>query len=222
MQFLYHPDSGNPSLTIGGEEYRHLFRARRQKKEEMIHTRNLQDHQLHLYQTVELGKKEALLELVESHHEPKVHPIGLTIGWCLIDPKSIEKALPSLNELGIENIAFFPCARSQKNYQIDSERCSRILIRSCEQCGRSLVPRLEIFDSLSDFLQAYPESYLLDFHTEKTIDKNQNIKSIVIGCEGGFSEEEREVFQGKVVKTTNPLIMKSETAAMAAASVLLL
>jgi len=90
--------------------------------------RNLQDQILYTYTVEQLDKKIALLtkeEQKELRVESK-HP--LHIGWCLIDPKSIEKVLPTLNEIGVWKITFIYCDRSQKSFRIDFDRFEKIAV----------------------------------------------------------------------------------------------
>ncbi len=77
----------------------------------------------------------------------------LNIGWCIIEPKVIEKTLPSINEMGVNSITFIYCKRSQKNFKLDLNRLKKILINSSQQCGRSSLMELNIIDNLEQFLK---------------------------------------------------------------------
>ncbi len=222
MQFLYHKLSGQPFLEIEGEAYKYLFRVRRLKQGSLIETRNLKDNKLYLYRVNTISKREAFLELVSSQESIVLPQKRLHLGWCIIDPKVIEKSLPALNETGVEKITFIKCAYSQANFKIKKDRLEKILINSCQQCGRSTLMHIEFANSLNEFLQKNPESYLLDF-SEKKISSNSNIESIVVGCEGGLSEDERSLFNtAKRVGFNTPLILRSESAAVAAAAKIIL
>jgi len=222
MQFLYHKLSGQPFLEIEGEAYKYLFRVRRLKQGSLIETRNLKDNKLYLYRVNTISKREAFLELVSSQESIVLPQKRLHLGWCIIDPKVVEKSLPALNETGVEKITFIKCAYSQANFKIKKDRLEKILINSCQQCGRSTLMHIEFANSLNEFLQKNPESYLLDF-SEKKISSNSNIESIVVGCEGGLSEDERSLFNtAKRVGFNTPLILRSESAAVAAAAKIIL
>ncbi|HHH21182.1 MAG TPA: 16S rRNA (uracil(1498)-N(3))-methyltransferase [Nitratifractor sp.] len=222
MQFLYHKESGSPHITIEGEEYKYLFRVRRKKVESLIETRNLQDETLYIYRVKSIDKKEALLELVSSEVKSVGAKRALHIGWCIIDPKVLEKMLPSLNEIGVTKITFIKCAYSQANFKIKKERLEKILINSCQQCGRSSLMQIEFAGSVAEFVANNPQSYLLDF-SERALDCSADIATIVVGFEGGVSEDERKLFKSeRVVGFTTPLILRSESAAVAVGSKLLL
>jgi 16S rRNA (uracil1498-N3)-methyltransferase len=218
MQFIYIP---NPTshLIITGENHKYLFKVRRIKKNELVKVRNLKDDYLYIYNIDEINKKEAYLSLVEKKHSPNRAHTFFHIGWCIIDPKNIEKALPSLNEIGVGKISFVYCDYSQKNFKLKLERLEKILINSSQQCGRSNVPEIEIINSSKEFFEKYPEFYALDFDGKEI---NSEIKptTVLIGPEGGFSEQERKHFEKKI--KLKGFILRSETAVISISSKILL
>ena len=144
------------------------------------------------------------------------------MGWCVIDPKNIEKVLPSLNEMGVEKITFIYCKRSQKSFKVDFKRLEKILLNSSQQSGRSEMMKLEIVDDLESLLKVNPQSKMLNF-SQKTVGSQQDIETIVIGCEGGFHTDEVALFKHEnIVGFDTPLVLKSESAVCAVASKLLL
>ncbi|WP_457595939.1 16S rRNA (uracil(1498)-N(3))-methyltransferase [Hydrogenimonas sp.] len=221
MRFLYHPDAGLPEVTVEGEAYRYLFKVRRHKAGERVALRNLTDDWLHFYTIDRVSRREAVL-VFESKEERVVMPgRSLHLGWCVVDPKTVEKTLPSLNELGVAKLSFIYCDYSQKNFRLDFERFRRILINSCQQCGRSRLMEIERFGSLDDFLKNYPEAAPLDFGGE-SLGCGPLPKRVLVGPEGGFSEREREKMAGcRTIGLSTPLILRSETAALALAAVAL-
>ena len=221
MQFVYHEKAGESPLNVELREYEHLFKVRRMGVGTHSFWRNLNDDALYEYALEHIGKKEAILELLDIKQSPIVPLKSLHVAWCVIDPKVIEKTLPMLNELGVERLSFVYAEFSQKNHKLDYDRMRRILINSCQQCGRSTKMILEEFSSLSTYFKAYPHSSILDF-SEVKLDTNTAINSILIGPEGGFSTKEREVFHQKhIVGLTCNTILRSETAVVSVASKIL-
>ena len=94
----------------------------------------------------------------------------------------------------------------------------KILINSCQQCGRSNLPEIEILNSSNEFFTKYPDFYALDFNGEKITSTDCKFP-FLIGPEGGFSEEERKNFK-KIFKLDG-FILRSETAAISIASKIL-
>jgi 16S rRNA (uracil1498-N3)-methyltransferase len=140
----------------------------------------------------------------------------------VVDNKSVEKVLPLLNELGVSKITFIYCDRSQKNFKPDFKRYERILESSMQQCGRS---EMMIFSEMKDieaFIADNPQTVVFDF-CDEVLEDGEGIDTVLIGSEGGFSESERTFLtEQKVLRLDTPMILRSETAATAIASKILL
>ena len=217
MKFCYHPEAGKSPLIITDELYTHLYKARRTKLESTLSLRNLADAQLHTYKHLRIDKKSATLELLSSTPHPVVSTKPLHLLWAITEAKNIEKTLPSLNQLGVRKLTLFYANRSQKNEKISLEKLRKILIASCEQCGRSELMNLELLPSTKDALLAYPKASVLDFggadiYQAGALDFSGGI---FIGPEGGFDEIERGLFRGqKHFGIPSEIILKSECAAV--------
>ena len=222
MQYLYHKEAGASQLQLSGDLHRYLFKVRRQHAGEAVYLRNLEDQILYGYTIEQLDKKMALLQKVEQKELCIEAKQPLHIGWCLIDPKSIEKVLPTLNEMGVEKITFISCQRSQKSFHLDFDRLRKILLNSSQQCGRSRMMILDEVETLKLFLQENPDSWMLNFSENLLDDNARDIKTLLVGAEGGFTEEELGLIDAtKIVGLDTPLILKSESAACAVAGKLL-
>ena len=222
VQYLQHNEAGASSLRLSGDAHRYIFKVRRHKEGELITLRNLKDRNIYFYRILSLDKKQAYLELEESKELIVEAKKRLHIAWCIIDPKSVEKVLPTLNEMGVEEITFIYCSRSQRSFKPDFKRLEKILINSSQQCGRSSLMKLGINNSLEDFLEKYPQTFMLNF-SETFLEKNSNIDRVLIGCEGGFTSEEVALFKEKqIVGLDTPLILKSESALCAVGAKILL
>jgi 16S rRNA (uracil1498-N3)-methyltransferase len=219
MQFLYDPDAGASELTLTGENHKYLFKVRRFKSGEIVSLRNLTDSFIYRYEIVQIGRREAILRLKEKIQEQK-RGGDLHLIWCVIDPKTIEKNLPMLNQLGVAQISFVYCDRSQKNFRIDLSRLKKILINSCQQCGRSDLMELEVLEKLDDAIENYSSFSVLDFGG---VTEWGDIRQVLVGCEGGFSDQERQKLQNhQKLGLKTDLILKSETAALAITAKLLI
>jgi len=220
--YLYSTLAGNPQLSLEGDEHRYIFKVRRHKEGDTLYLRNLEDGLLHRYLITFMGKRASCLTLQESMTLEVKAKQSLHIGWCVIDPKSVEKVLPSLNEMGVEKITFIYCKRSQKSFKLDFKRLEKILLNSSQQSGRSEMMQLDIAEDLLQFLATYPQSKMLNF-SENNFIGSITIETIVIGCEGGFHEDEVALFKPEnIIGFDTPLVLKSESAVCAVASKLLL
>ncbi len=223
MIFLYSDEAGKERLKLRGEEHKYLAKVRRHKMGDTVSLRNPQDSKTLYRYTIEAISARDLILTLQSQEEEEVKPTRrLHLGWCMIDPKSIEKVLPSLNELGVGKISFIYCARSQKNFKPDFKRFNRILKASNQQCGRSDFMEFALFDTLKSFLATYPDVKVFDF-CENVLRNESGFRDVLIGCEGGFSKEEKELLASKeVFRLDTPLVLRSESAACAVAAKILL
>ncbi|MCF6245182.1 MAG: 16S rRNA (uracil(1498)-N(3))-methyltransferase [Sulfurovum sp.] len=222
MLYLFHTHAGQEELTLEGDDHRYIFKVRRHKVEDTLYLRNLKDELLYRYFITYIDKQSAQVVLQESLTLEVKASKSLHIGWCMINPKSIEKVLPSLNEMGVEKITFIYCKRSQKSFKLDFKRLEKILLNSSQQSGRSEMMQLEILESLETFLAQNPKSKMLNF-SENNFISNTAIDTILVGCEGGFHEDEVALFSPEnIVGLDTPLVLKSESAVCAVASKVLL
>lgn len=221
MQFLYNENAGQNELLLKNEEFNHL-KVRRVKLNQSLNLRNLGDDFLYIYKLNTLKRNACSLTLLEKKltNEPKHKKITLAMG--IIEPKSVEKILPFLNELGLNKLVFVLTAFSQRNFKLDFERLKRILISSCEQCGRADLMKFECFDSSKDFAKAYPNAVMVDFSAKNDDLSDFSEKDILfIGAEGGFNDEEKMLFQRKI-RLKSPYILKSQNAILALTAKILL
>ena len=216
MQFLYHPEAGRSEVWLYQEFYHYLFKVRRHKRAQTVALRNLQDDYLYIYRIEEVRRREALLRLVDQKFLEIKPKRFFHLLWCIVDPKTVEKTLPTLNEIGVGKISFLYCARTQKNFTLNMEKLRKILINSSQQCGRSELMELEILSSLEEALQRYKDIVLIDFY-EKKLTCNDNIQRALIGPEGGISDEERKLFT-QLRGLDSEMILRSESAAIVVAS----
>ena len=222
MQYLQHNEAGSSSLLLKGDEHRYIFKVRRHREGETIALRNLVDDSIYFYKITALDKKEAHLQLEKSEILEVVAKKKLHIGWCVIDPKSVEKVLPTLNEMGVDAITFIYCARSQKSFKPDFKRLEKILLNSSQQSGRSSMMKLSMGVDLKSFLDEHSDAVMLNF-SEYILNEGSDIGTFVVGCEGGFTTEEVALFASQnIMGLDTPLILKSESAVCAVASRLLL
>lgn len=204
--------AGEPNLSLHVKDYSHIFKVRRVAIGQKLDWRNLKDSNLYTYEIESITKKEAILKLINIKETKDISTCNLHVGWCVVEPKTIEKNIAMLNEMGVKKVTFVYADFSQKNYKIDEERLRRILINSSEQSGRSILMELEVLNSVQEYLEKYPCSAIIDF-SQNYLSQDVEVSNFLVGPEGGFSEEERKLFEKRKIfglKSTN--ILKSETA----------
>jgi len=222
MQYIYDKLVSPTTTIIKIEEqnYKYLFKVRRVSIDEVIKFRNLVDNNLYYYQIEQIERRFAIARL-KSFEELEVKPSKyIHLGWCMIDPKVIEKSLPSLNELGVSKISFIYCKYSQNNFRLNLDRINSILISSNIQTGRTDMIQIEIVDDLASFRNLYPNSAILHFSKDRLANGSFDFP-IVVGCEGGFGEDEIKLYENSAVGLNTNLILRSETAISSIASLLM-
>ena len=222
MQFLFDENAGTNELCIRGEGFYHL-KVRRVRQNESLKVRNLKDDFIYVYKISSLNRNFCLLNLQEKSLNSSILPQKITLALGVIEPKILEKTLPFLNELGLFKLILVFTHFSQRNFRLDFRRLERILIKSCEQCGRANLMQIECFDSTKDFANAYENIVMLDFSGENSdfSEFKGDDKILFIGAEGGFTDEERSLFKKKI-KLKSPYILKSQSAIISVAAKILL
>ena len=222
MIFMFSDEAGKNSFSIKGDDFKYLVKVRRHTIGDEINFRSIKEvNILYRYKIISIENRSLSVEL-DSHEEKEVTAKkDIHIGWCQIDIKSIEKVLPSLCEIGVGKISFISCDRSQRNFKPDFKRFNRILQASMQQSGRSSFMEFECFKSIKEFMEKFPHAKVFDF-CDKTLNDYEDIDTVLIGCEGGFSSAEREFLKDKdVFALDTQMVLRSESAVMAVASKIL-
>lgn len=223
MQFIYDKNAKNELLKIEDENYNYIVKARRHKLDDILDFRNLEDDFLYSYKISQIDKKSLFLNLLKKEEKIIENSKKIHLAWCVVDPKTIYENIASLNELGVDKITFVYSDFSQKNFKINFEKLEKILINSSSQCGRSSIIKLDIYKNIDTFIADNPDTYFLDFSQTSIDSKVLDIKTLMIGTEGGFSKRERELFNNNfVVGFSSNLILKSQTAIISATSKIIL
>lgn len=219
MKFILSADAGKPQLRLSGDDYKYVVKVRRHVIGDVIAFRNRTNlTEEYRYVLESTDGRHATFVLESQSDLPCESAKNLHIGWCVIDPKTVEKVLPMLTEMGVTRITFIQCHRSQRNFRFDYERFERIMESSIMQCGRTSFIQFDESASLSDFLSIHPDSVILDFGGE-ALSRDEVYETVVIGCEGGFHESERSLFAAhRVRRFSSPMILRSESAAIAVAA----
>jgi len=220
LQFLFCENGGETNFILSGEAFNYVFKVRRHKRLKNLKIRNPKNPKtLFEYKITKIGRRDAELQLISSEEKYSLPEKELIVGWAIVDPKTVEKTLPMLNEIGVKKLVLVTSDFSQRNFKFDLNRMEKILKNSSMQSGRFDFLEIEFSNSVQDFLMRFPNSAIIDFSQNKLNNNIENINSVLIGAEGGFSEKERKIFpQNQVYGLNSPYILKSETAVLVAIS----
>ncbi|MDQ1245467.1 MAG: rRNA (uracil1498-N3)-methyltransferase [Campylobacterota bacterium] len=221
--YILDDEAGSETLHVRGDLHKYLIKVRRHCEGDELSFRARKNIEiLHRYRVEAVEPRSAELSLISSKLEEVKSRKNLHVGWCIVDANSIEKVLPSLCEIGVQKISFISCERSQKNFKLDFKRFERIMEASMQQCGRSTYIEFDTCKNVKEFIDKYPETKVFDF-CDETLSDYSNVKTILVGCEGGFSPKERDFLaQLERFRLDTPMVLRSESAVLAVASKILL
>jgi 16S rRNA (uracil1498-N3)-methyltransferase len=180
-------------------------------------------------QIIQASKNACAIKLGEFTPENSQSPLdcGLAIGISKGD--RFEYVLQKACELGVTHI--YPLFTSRTEVRLDAARQNKktehwhqVLISSCEQNGRNLIPQLNSPQAISEFLPLATADLKLVLHHRA----NQALNSyttpqsvcLLIGPEGGLSDDEitQAQQQGFNPLVLGPRILRTETAPLVALS----
>ncbi len=175
------------------------------------------------------------VEVRVSQREPGLIGMrpALEIGLALIKHERFEWALQKLTELGVTRVIPLTTERTVLSFRADRaaqrlERWQRIVIEASEQSGRATLPSVEPVVEFADLL-AEPSAArtIVLWEDEQAYDLPRMLDDrptlLLVGPEGGFSAAEvdqaREM--GAETASLGPLTLRAETAAVAAAAMMM-
>jgi 16S rRNA (uracil1498-N3)-methyltransferase len=164
-------------------------------------------------------------------------PIRITLFQALSRSAKWEWLLEKAGEIGVAQVV--PIATRRSLIQLDedraagkTERWNRIALAASKQCGRSDVMRVDAPLTFDAALKTLPKDALslIPWEKENTRSvgeavKNQSVKqiNIFIGPEGGWDSQEVEqaIAAGVVPVRLGPTLLRTETAGLVAATLVL-
>ena len=167
------------------------------------------------------------IAVVERESPLQIHlAIGISRG------ERMDFVLQKSTELGVSAITPLFCERTEvklpaERLQKKMEQWQKIITGACEQSGRTRLPRLQAATTLSACLAADTSArrFVLHHRSDSTL-AQQTAKPasvlLLVGPEGGLSDNEIRLAQqaGCSPWTLGPRVLRTETAPLAALSVL--
>ena len=177
-----------------------------------------------LYKIVEIKPNEAHLQHV-TDFERKLPSKDIYLLWSLLKKDKNDWVLQKCTELGVSHFIPLLADRSEKT-GFNSDRAEKIVIEAAEQCGRSDIPNVRepmLVETAIEELASKIVLFICEQDgDEKSADSSQST-GVLIGPEGGWSENEKSLFTEKGVKHLNlhDFTLRAETAALAATTKLI-
>ncbi len=180
-----------------------------------------------------VANNRAQLDIDEEIHEPVESPIDLTLAQALAKGDKFEFIVQKATELGVKRIV--PLATRYADVKIADDqiakkldRWRRISLEALKQCGRRLLVEIAPPRMLGEFLEtasSHPATLLLFSErggrsvTDALVETPRQCPVVaIVGPEGGWSEDEFELFEQRGAKsvTLGPRTLRTETAAIVA------
>jgi 16S rRNA (uracil1498-N3)-methyltransferase len=173
-----------------------------------------------LAEIVEAGKKKVMLRIGERLRGREVVP-DLWLLFAPVKRGRIDWLVEKATELGVARLLPVVTRRTIVD-RLNLERLRAHTIEAAEQCERTALPTLDEPQKLDRLLKAWPEDRTLWFADEaggEPFAPARGPAAILIGPEGGFTDEERAAIralpQARPV-SLGPRILRADTAALAA------
>ncbi len=216
-------------ITISGNDAFHIARSLRMAVGDTLTVCDEDGTEYHSSLT-RIRDDECLAEVLSKQSGTTESPVEITLYMAYPKGDKLETVVQKSVELGAFAIVPFESSRCIKRPSADkadkiTDRLSRIAEEAAKQCGRSRLPKISKMIKLKDVCESIKDYDLTLFCYEgkgaeslkTTLEgygrQNGRI-AVVIGSEGGFSEEEAELITNSGAKCVNlgPRILRCETA----------
>lgn len=175
-----------------------------------------------LASVAEAGRKRMVLSVGERTRGPETIP-DVWLAFAPVKRTQTDWLVEKATELGAARLIPVVTRRTVVE-RVRLDRLQSIAIEAAEQCGRTRLPEIAEPVSLADFLASLAPGRILYFADEGGGEPAASAfkpgpAAILIGPEGGFSDEERASVRESgncVAVSLGPRILRAETAALAA------
>jgi 16S rRNA (uracil1498-N3)-methyltransferase len=224
-------------ITLTGDEALHIGQSRRIKVGEKI---ILQDPNLQRFScsVLEVDTKMIRVSVDEAITAPIEPDLKISIIQAFVAEQALDFIIQKATELGVTNLYLFESAHSAHHLHDKVEnklaRWNKISLEAAKQSNRALPIHIDTIESAKDLDELIGQSdaaFLLSPESKETFKTfneshphfNPEKLSVIIGPEGGFTSDEVTHFASAKNITKiycGPRILRSETAAIYAASLL--
>ena len=177
-----------------------------------------------------LGKRDLILAIDGKTRDREIVP-DLWLCAAPIKKDRFNWIAEKATELGVAKLVPVQTERTQ-GHGVKAEKLRAHMIEAAEQCERTSLPALDPTIKLAELLEQWPKNRHLFFADErihqtgegsfrKALVAHDGPAAILIGPEGGFTDEENDKIRSldqSVAISLGPRILRADTAAIAAIS----
>jgi 16S rRNA (uracil1498-N3)-methyltransferase len=220
------------SASLSDDDVAHILFSRRAKVGEIIH---IQDAKSIRYScTITEAQKKSVTVIPNQILEtPAESPLHLSLFQAYISEQSLDLVIQKSTELGVYNLVIFNAKHSPQTLKpaiIEKklERWRKIALEAAKQSDRTNPVLITFANTLEYAIAGFKDQLLVAHNSPKnqSIGKVKILNSqrlgIIIGPEGGLTDEEIEVCITNKAEMIGlgPRILRAETASITAISVL--
>lgn len=210
-------------IIVDGNEFFHLKKVLRMEVGDQLIACVNDDYDYYCH-IEKMDKSSALLSIDEKKLSPAEPKKNIVLFQMMPKKDYFDSILPKAIELGVSEIYFFTSSYTMvKTFK--RERIDEQVKTACKQCERSVLPIVHDvikFEDMFDKLKAYNVVIFANEHEKENkfkkelVENCQNI-AVIVGNEGGFSEEEAKAIikNGGKSFTLGTRILRCDTAVIA-------
>jgi len=185
----------------------------------------------YLAEVVRPGKHQLLARVHSRAAARSESSLRITLVQALSRGERMDQTLQKATELGVA--AFQPVVSERVELRVQPDRLERrmdhwrsVIISSCEQCGRAVIPAIAEPVNLASWLHAAGHALRLVLDPESQVPlaglQPGSEVELLVGPEGGFSDNELSLARQHGVRPVSmgPRILRTETAGPAAIAIL--
>lgn len=218
-------------VTLDGDEHNHLSKVLRLNVGDNV-TIISNDNFVRDCVITNIYKRDTTLEVLSMQPIQEDLP-NITLFQALIRADKMDIVVQKCTELGVKEFVPFEskyCTVQDKGNKID--RLNRIVLSSCKQSGRLSTMTIQKTLQFNELLTKLSNFDYIIFANEKECKSASSVLNqlcrdkkiaIIVGCEGGFSEDEAQniISVGGKSISLGKLILRAETASIALVSAIM-
>lgn len=237
--FIWPAHINDKMVRIDPDQARHIEKVLRLAAGDTV---QVFDGQGHAYEVCLGGRENGYLqaEIIREIQQETESPLRLCLVQGLAKADKMDSIVQKAVELGVYSI--FPLISQHAVVKLEKERAEKktdrwqiIAREACKQCRRNRVPEVHAPLPWTDMLKVMAGKPAILFYEQEEkaglreiLHSNRDVfltapeVYIIIGPEGGFAPEEAEAAraQGVYISSLGPRILRTETAGLAAASII--
>lgn len=234
QRYFVNPEQLNKDrVNITGDDVHHISKVMRYKAGDKIICSNGNGIDV-IAEIKEITAQQVECVVVSTIEESNEAKVNITLAQSLPKADKMELIIQKGTEVGVSSFIPFVSQRTvvqlnEKKEQKKLERWHKIAKEAAEQAHRSIVPEIYSVLSWKELLIRFKQETTLIAYEKETstalyqmVEENSQHKSflIVIGPEGGFTEEEIKQAEeaGAISISLGKRILRAETAGIVAAA----